>query len=943
MITIVAMVAGMALWVTRARPREDAVGRQDPARDRAFAPARMRAPERPPPALAWLWQKGFAEKRIAGQVVHAGRPVAGAVVRLTTEELRIGEWVLADVETDDAGRFDFGARPPTQYRVVAQARGLVAGGVLLDLRARDPRPAPGDVTVELRDCELHISGTVRDAAGGIIAGARVRAATRSEVFGGVLSDEQGRYEVCLLAGPAHIEAAADGYGTGLEHTRGRSAARVDFALSPEVAIAGRVVDDAGAPVGGAVVIAETTGHDPGQLTESADDGGFHIEGLIAGTYRVVARDGERAGDETVTLAASGATTELTLTLERRATLPGRVLVGRRPAGDATVIARSTDEKWVLGSAVTQGDGRFAIAGLPRGQVKIVVERHKIVSPDPIIDVGEAAVELVCELLADVSGRVVLAGKPIPRAEVRLYRDMEHRSSTLTKDDGTFELEGVPPATYEIAATSATEGAAMKRRPLEVGVQDVDGLVLDLDLTASIAGAVVDAKGAPVGGVMVHFVSEGVEGGWGDGSSDTTAADGTFHVGGLAAGSYQPELQGARAPWAQLPPPGGGRHPAVQVADAASRVEGVRLTIASSDLTISGRVVRRGEPVSGIDIAAAGSGSGDEAVAQSGADGTFLLERLRPGRYELRPLRDMQPSVSAEAGARDVVLELPATGRIEGVLRGFRAPPEVTVDGLNGGGGHRRADVAESRFVVADAPVGSYDVTAIASNAQHATGRVNVTADQVSRLTLTAGGTGTLTGAVVDVRTRAAIPGVRCYWQIRGSTSIRPTDTDATGRFSFTVPAGAIRVDCSANRPSVMTVRDVSVEVEPGATSHVDVEMVAMRTGRPTGAVGVELDEVGYRMTTMSSEPGAVPTEVVTSGPHRILSLRGAAASSGLRVGDDLVAVDGLPIAGMQTHVVYALMNDRSVGEPVKLTVDREGAELTFDVAMDATPAPPRDE
>ncbi len=909
---IVALVGGLALWVSRGRAPETAISPQGQALDRAFAPVRMRVPELPAPGLAWLWQKGVAH-RVAGHVVHAGRPVGGAVVRLTTEELRIGEWVLAEVETDDEGRFDFGPRPGTRYQVVAQAKGLVAGGVVLELRARDPRPPPGDVTIELRDCELVVSGIVSDAAGGVIAGARVRAATRSEVFGGVLSDEQGRYEVCLLAGPAHIEAAADGYGTALEHTRGRRAARVDFALSPEIAIAGRVVDEAGAPVGGAVVIAETNGHDPGQLTESAENGGFRIEGLIAGTYRVVARDDDRAADTTVTLGAAGATTEITLTLERRATLTGRVVVGGKPTAEATVVAKSTDESWTLGSAVTLADGRFAIAGLPRGQVKLDVEKHRLVSPAATIDVGEVGqVELVCERLATVSGRVMRGGKAVAHAEVRLEQERWRRTLTLSRDDGTFQLEGVEPATYDILATSAAESAGSERRPVSVGAQDVGGLVLELDITASVAGSVVDAKGAPVGGVKVGLEREGSENGPDESASDTTAADGSFLVSVLAAGRYVPRVYRSRNGWINYPPPGGGRHPVVQVADASSRVTDVRLTIAPADLTISGRVARRGEPVAGLDITAISS-EGGEANAQSGADGTFVLEGLTAGRYSLHTRSGGSPLTSVEAGARDVVVELPPTGAIEGVLRGFSSSPEIT---LRSESSHRQADVTDSKFTVADLPAGAYEVSAIAPSGQHAAARVEVTADQVSRLTLTAGATGTITGAVVDLRTRAAIPGVHCIFPIDGGDAARRAETDATGRFSLAVPAGAITVQCFGRRSAMQSARTVSVEVRPGATANVTVEVVTMRMRNPSGEIGIDLEEV-------------------SPGTHRIQSLRRAAASSGLRVGDVVLAVDGLSTARMDSHVVHALMLDREVGSAARLTVDRQGTQMDFDVVVEA--------
>jgi len=917
---LVAVVGVLALWLHRERARDGAMDRPGPEEGPSLSRLRPRPLEQPAgPALAWLWRNGGAARRIAGRVVHAGRPVAKAAVRLTTEELTIGEWVLTEIETDQEGRFDFGPRPPTRYRVVAQAEGLAAGGVAVELRVGDPRPPPDDVTIELRDCELVVSGTVREAAGGIIAGARIRAATRAEVFGSVLSDDRGHYRICLLAGPAHIEAGADGYGTALEHTRGRRAARVDFALSPEVAIAGRVVNHAGEPVRGAAVIAETDGHRPGVMTESAADGGFRLDSLIAATYRVVARDDDRAAETSVALTTAGATAELVLTLEERATLTGRVIVGGRPAGDATVIVRSADKEWSEGSAVTQADGRFAVAGLPRGPVQIEVKNHKILSPDATIDLGAVShVEVVCERLAGLAGRVVRAGKPVARAEVQLYQGWKRQHVTLSEDDGTFRFDGVPAASYDLVASSVAEGATTARRPIDVGVQDIAGLVLELDLAASIAGAVVDSSGAPVGGVMVHFAREESEAG--ENASDTTADDGTFLISGLAGGIYRPHLFRSRNGWAAIQPASGRRFPTVKVADGASRVTGVQLAILRGELTISGRAVRRGEAVAGIEIVAFSSAQGGEVRARSGADGTFVVEGLAAGTHEVHADQMGGEPIRVEAGARDIVLELPAGGRIEGVLSGFRTLPDVTVVGPNL---ERRADVTDVRFAIADVPTGTYDVSA-ASSGEHASARVTVTADQVSRLTLTASATAKLTGVVKDLQTGAPVAGLSCRWVIpgTGTGSTSQVVSDAAGGFSFAIPAGRIQVECFGESTPLAVAREIAVDVEPGATAHVAVEVVTLP--RRSGTTGVGLAEG-------------------PSGSYRIDSLRGGAASSGLRVGDFLLAVDGLPVTGMRAHVVDALMRGRGVGARVELTVEREGAELTYQVVVEPEPAPPADE
>src|SRR5262249_48613038 len=149
-------------------------------------------------------QPGLPRRRIAGKVVHAGAPIAGAAVRLTTATLHVGAWSLAEIQTDESGRSDLGEWPATEYRVVAQAHGLRAAGATAALRAAPSRPPPDELVIELGECEQVVSGTVRDSAGGVIMAAKVRGAPDGRTFAVVAADEQGRYELCAPAGDLQL-------------------------------------------------------------------------------------------------------------------------------------------------------------------------------------------------------------------------------------------------------------------------------------------------------------------------------------------------------------------------------------------------------------------------------------------------------------------------------------------------------------------------------------------------------------------------------------------------------------------------------------------------------------------------------------------------------------------------------------------------------------------
>jgi hypothetical protein len=863
-------------------------------------------------AFDWLGQPGVRGHRIAGRVTHRGMPVAKAKTRLVTEELRVGEWILAEVATDETGRFDFGARPATRFRVVAQAEGLVASGLAVDLRAPDLRPAPDALEIELRDCTLVVSGTVRDAAGGLIAQAHMRAGSFAEEFGGTVSDAEGRYHLCLSAGPVHIEASADGYGTALEHRQGRRELRVDFALSPEVVIAGRVVDESGAPAPGVAVAAETNGHEPGRVVDSDNDGRFRLEGLALGSYLVSARDDGRAAEKKVMARTAGETVEVELGLETRAVLTGRVVVAGQAESGATVRIKDGDDRVTLATAVSQRDGRFSMSGLPiTGKVHVEVEGHKLVAPAKVVDLSATRdVELVCERLAKVSGHVMRNGMPVARAQVRLNTS-QRPQRILSEADGKFVIEGVEPGTHELLAESIVEGAMMTHRTLTVGTRDVEDLILELDLAGSISGLVVDTTGAPVAGVYVVFNNRADDFG-----NDVSAADGSFTATGLAGGSdYYPTVYAPGSVTMTIPPAEGGTFPAVHVADGKSHVTGVRLVVVGDDdFSISGKVVRGGEPVVGATIVA--QGIQGRASAQTGADGTFVITGVASGGYEVGVSRDgrfgrLQGAVMAKAGDKDVRIELPAVGSIEGELVGFSGTKRVFARGEKGF--FTSIDVTDNHFSITDLAVDTYTVSATSTDGAHDQGQVAVVAKGVASVSLKGGPTGHIEGTVSDWRTGAPVEGAICRWSragIPGNTS--QGGSDAAGHFSLDVPAETIDVICLGPKGPSAAARDVQVDVPPGGSASVTVQLVMMRN----------TDERAHLQLS------------ITGDPPRVHYVDGNAKSAGLLVGDVVVSVSGTDVKGLSRGAVEMLIRDQLSGQPTNFVVDRAGAQLSFDVVPD---------
>jgi hypothetical protein len=715
-----------------------------------------------------------------------------------------------------------------------------------------------------------------------------------------VSDGEGRYRLCFRAGSGHIEVAATGYGTAFQHIAPRGDQTVDFPLSPEVVIAGRVVDGTGSPVPGVAVVAAVNGHDPGALVDTDDEGGFRLEGLVPGTYHIVARDDMRRVDREVALPAAGQTEEIELVLAEGRTLAGRVLAADgRPVSFARLGLRGGTGPFSLGSAVTHEDGRFAIAALPRVKVTVHVE-HQAVDRGAEVDLTLADardVEIVCARSYRVSGIVKRDGKPLAAADV--YTAGAMAVSARTRDDGTFELRGVVPGRHELWASIARRPARTPPTSVEVRDADVRGVELLVDSGATIAGVVVDPQGAPVPGVTVRFSG-------GDTHADaTTRDDGSFEVAELRPGAaYHVTLTRAGRPASLLPAPG-TTLPEVTVPPGQERVDGLRLVAVVPDRTISGRVVRDGpEPVGGLTVVASRDGA-PGAQALVAGDGRFTLEDLLPGRYAvyLMHLGPGEDALRVEAGARDVVIRLPATGRIDGTLVGFASPPRLVIALPPDPGERRRSfaarEVSLSSFTISGLAPGTYDVIADSASA-----RVVVPAGGAVRVTVDAATRTRVTGTVVDARTGAAVAGVRCGVRASG---VSPATSAADGSFTFEAPPGRRQVYCAASDPTAAQLREVIVDLEPGATATVAVSMVVLGRAFPLGSfLHLETHARGVRVRATAPRPG-------------------------LREGDVILRVDEIPLAGVTGHGALLLLLDRPPGTAARLLVERDGRELTVEI------------
>lgn len=296
---------------------------------------------------------------VTGLVASAGSPVAGARVRLFTDDGDVPRWVAV---TGDDGRFRLG--PETgAVRLEAEAAGYGQGFAEALLKSG----TDAEVTVVLAAADATVRGRVRDGAGFPVAGARLETVGMPRRID--VSGQHGEFSLSgLVAGSHVVRVTRDGYpaatvdlDTGIDNA-------VTLELGGGIEV---VVLDAhtGRPVSGAAV--KVSGATSAEERRTDERGAAVFTALAPGPHRIAIehRDYVPARASTAVPRAStvGAVSveDFRVTLERGATVAGTVRDrnGARVGGAEVRIGEAR--------AVSDVDGRFRIERAPSGQVAVV--------------------------------------------------------------------------------------------------------------------------------------------------------------------------------------------------------------------------------------------------------------------------------------------------------------------------------------------------------------------------------------------------------------------------------------------------------------------------------------------------------------------------------------------------------------------------------------------
>jgi hypothetical protein len=402
-----------------------------------------------------------------------------------------------------------------------------------------------------------IRGVVKDDAGEAVEGATLRLAgnewnqlppfrIQRFVGGPVKSDSNGAFlfEVQPYGSYTVVGERGDAVGfASASHGRTDTDLKVTL-LHPAAECSGKVLDEAGVPVAGAVAAQHNDSIDPrllagsglGFATVTDADGVFRRARTFGkGRHLLITADGYTPLLASVSEAQAD---DRVFVMKRGLRLSGRVLsvpTHEAVAGVAVVCVPFT--RFGVTFAETDSEGRFEFADLIPGHARLAVQGPVwvLAGQPPEIDLKDMTpadgVQVYVVRTGAVEGRIVdaVTGREIEAASV----EIAYRRSNITGPDGVYRVVGIPPGTHYYNY-STPPGFVRCTNASTPRVEVRSGETTKVDIAACsappIVGRIVDERGTPVEGAWVSARREG-----GPIRGAETAPDGTFTVYGYEPG------------------------------------------------------------------------------------------------------------------------------------------------------------------------------------------------------------------------------------------------------------------------------------------------------------------------------------------------------------------------------------------------------------------------
>lgn len=705
-----------------------------------------------------------------------------------------------------------------------------------------------------------LTGTVTDASGGAIAGARIDAAqldfnaTARRAVAAAFSNADGKYKLAIGSGQIVVAASHPEYTPQTRYVDvGDGGATANFSLVPGGVIEGIVRDvQTKQPVPGAEVRArnDSSALDLVSATEhvvKADEGGkFRFAGLRPGAYELFAKkEARRTRVPTgIGLGVAEQQTDVVVFVAGTAAIRGKVIddTGATVA-HATVTAFADGE---AGKAISDEKGAFVLEGLPpnRWALRGTSDLH-------IAD-GQAIAELkkvdVNDVVVHVKRGLVVKGHVEPRKVcdievIAVVQDMPfiQPRSAMTTSSGDFEFRPLAPGRATIAAHCPN--GEQGRVEIAIDASAVEHIV-SLTTGGSFAGRVVDTSGKPIAGAMMtaEHVKEltRIENGIvASGFKAISSASGQFEITGLGVGDYRLTALDRGSPMRTKK---GSR----LTLAASQHMTGVEFVVERSAKTISGTVTGPdGSPRADAWVAAYqtiddqvealwttdggvrdnsrnifvggdGTRGAEPPPTLTDANGHFELTDLGPGKFQLiaeaesGKLRARAADVTPDA---QINMQLASVASIRGTVHGANGPTDLFSIQLDGPSSNARS-FTDGAFVFSRVEPGDYTLEVTSSDG---TGKaaVHVFPGQDATVEIALVENGTLTGRLVDKNGKpisgmsVALIDDQAPGQLHIELREQPMSSGPDGRFRVEGPPGMRTLVALGRKPTAK--RGISVQ------------------------------------------------------------------------------------------------------------------------------------
>jgi protocatechuate 3,4-dioxygenase beta subunit len=459
------------------------------------------------------------DARVTGTVRDpAGRPIAGATVRVRFNPERDYEDPTAHARTAADGTYSLGPLPLGRYHLSAVAPRYNSSSYTVNV----PEEGAHSQDFTLAPTFL-IEGRVLSAAGQPLPDVGLE--LEEEDTGGesglwrdsTSSGEDGTFVLEALQPVSYrLRAHHEDFLTTAQTVQAPSSG-VQVVLRAGARVEGEVVDEKEHPVPQAQVVLSPVenpykyGFDT-EESRTDERGRFALEGLEPDTYRLTVWSGTggEARSHTRTLEVSGTEpVRVRLQLPVGLTLSGRVVDGAgKPIPEATIDLQAEkleDPEQVGHFQVWQGgprtgaDGRFQLRHLAAGRYRLSARaegHHEDDFQGVEARAGATDVRIVLEKFARLRGRVVRAdGTPVTRFQID--------ETQVADPQGAFDLPITQSGKQTLVITAPDLTGTTREILLTKGVDTELGEVV-LTPGREVRGRVVDAAtGAPVAGAEVR--------------------------------------------------------------------------------------------------------------------------------------------------------------------------------------------------------------------------------------------------------------------------------------------------------------------------------------------------------------------------------------------------------------------------------------------------------